>query len=562
MQSAAALQHAFTSQAGGSAEPGMYPAFRIALAGSLGLLLGGFTYASFPFSTLHQEAVASPEALTVRQELALESKPPQAAPAAAGASSPALGALPRYSREEVSKHKTREAGVWVTYKDGVYDVTKWLDLHPGGAGKIMLAAGGAVDPFWAMYQQHQKAEVKAMLEEYKIGELEGDGGPAPVYSDPYAKEPPRHPALISRSSNPCNAETPPSLLTANAITPTDFFYVRNHLPVPTVDADAYRLRVEGEGLRTMDLTLEALKTKFKKHTITATIQCAGNRRDEMNKIKAVKGLEWDTGVIGTATWSGVWLRDVLAYAGLDEDVDSSVAAHIHFVGLDSDSTSGEVYGTSIPIDKALGRHGDVLLAYEMNGQPLSRDHGFPVRAVVPGTVGARNVKWLGKIISSPEESRSHWQQRDYKCFNPQVDWDTVDWASAPAIQEMPVTSAICEPAPNSVLSVHDDELTVRGYAWSGGGRGIARVDVSVDGGKTWAAAEMKAPNQVQNRVWAWTLWQATLPMPKGLGARDMVVTCKATDTAYNTQPDTVAAIWNLRGCNNNAWHSVPVSVAA
>jgi len=200
---------------------------------------------------------------------------------------------------------------------------------------------------------------------------------------------------------------------------------------------------------------------------------------------------------------------------------------------------------------------DVLLAYEMNGEELPRDHGYPIRAIIPGVVGARNVKWLGKVVLSETESDSHWQKQDYRSFSPDIDWDNVDFSAAPSIQEMPVVSAIC------THKVNDEEqsVTVSGYAWSGDGKGIIRVDVSADGGKTWTGAVLKdkGSEERRNEVYDWTLWSATLPLPKGGNDVKAEIVCKAIDSAYNTQPDSAEAIWNLRGLLNNAWHRVQVS---
>ncbi|GIL59243.1 hypothetical protein Vafri_13880 [Volvox africanus] len=477
---------------------------------------------------------------------------------------------PIFTREEVAKHKTPQNRIWVTYKEGVYDITEFVEMHPGGLSKIMLAAGGGVEPFWSLYQQHRKPEVLQILEPYRIGTLEGGAAAAALASatdsDPYASDPARHPALIARSERPYNGETPGTLLAASPITPNEIFFVRNHLPVPHVDAASYKLKVEGEGTRSLELSLDELKSRFRKHTVTATIQCSGNRRSEMSRIKTVKGLAWDQGAIGTAVWGGVRLRDVLKAAGLSED--DPLVRHIQFEGYDKDPASGEIYGASVPLHKALSLHDDVLLAYEMNGQPLSADHGAPLRVIVPGVTGARSVKWLRRIIPSASESSSHWQQRDYKAFSPNVDWDSVEWTSAPALQEPPVTSTICEPAPGTPVSVSDGEITLRGYAWSGGGRGIIRVDVSTDGGTTWTAAKLLPPPQgapppgSYTGAWAWTLWEATLPLPKpaaeGNGPATLQLVCKAVDSSYNNQPDTISPIWNLRGIVNNAWHRVSV----
>lgn len=470
--------------------------------------------------------------------------------------------LPEYTRGEVAKHRTPENRVWVTKGDGVYDITDFIALHPGGAQRIMLAAGGPVEPFWGVYQQHNKQEVRDILEPYKIGKLAG-GQPPVAVVDPYAKEPERHPALITLTAKPFNAETPAALLAANLITPTDLFFTRNHLPVPEVDMRTYKLVVEGEGSRTLEFSLQELKSNFKKHTITMTMQCSGNRRSEMQRLKPIKGLEWQVGGISTATFSGVRLRDVLLAAGLSEE-DPDVE-HIQFVGLDTDPATQTQYGASIPAEKAMSLYGDVILAYEMNGEPLTADHGYPLRVVVPGVTGARSVKWLSKIIPAKEESSSHWQQKDYKSFCNDIDWDTVDWSSAPAIQESPVTSAITEPQNGTAIKASDKSVTLKGYAWSGGGRGVIRVDVSVDGGKTWEVAELtKLPgkdrmDQSFSRQWAWCLWQASVAVPKGhKGPLELI--CKATDSSYNSQPDTVAPIWNLRGVVNNAWHRVQVNV--
>ncbi|TNM89033.1 hypothetical protein fugu_005287 [Takifugu bimaculatus] len=471
-------------------------------------------------------------------------------------------ALPIFTQEDVTGHRTLEDGVWVTYKGGVYDITEFVAMHPGG-DKILLAAGGALEPFWSLYAVHNQEHVLEILSEYKVGELSAEDlkkQQSVTTSDPYSSDPVRHPALRVNSLKPFNAEPPPEILSDSYITPSAIFFKRNHLPVPQVDPGSYRLYIEGLPGGVLTLSLEDLKTKFPKHTVTATLQCAGNRRSEMNKVKQVKGLNWGIAAISNATWSGAKLRDVLLAAGYGPDV-AKWARHVQFEGLDKD-VSGTTYGASIPLNKAVSEEGDVLLAYEMNGEDLPADHGFPVRVVVPGTVGARNVKWLGKVTVSAEESGSHWQQNDYKGFSPGTDWDTVDFKSAPAIQELPIQSAITVPADGGVVERSSGEVTVKGYAWSGGGREVVRVDVSLDGGKTWQVAQLKdGENEAPpppGRAWAWKLWEVQAPLPPE--AQELEIICKAVDDSYNMQPDSVPPIWNLRGVLSNAWHRVKVKI--
>ncbi|CAL8335958.1 unnamed protein product [Lota lota] len=482
-------------------------------------------------------------------------------------------ALPVFSQEEVATHSSLEAGVWVTFRGSVYDITEFVAMHPGG-NKILLAAGGALEPFWALYAVHSQDHVLDILSEYKVGELNPEDQMrqrAVEPSDPYSSDPQRHPVLRVNSRKPFNAEPPPELLGDSYITPSALFFTRNHLPVPRVDPASYRLRVEGLP-RPLSLSLQELKSRFPKHTVTATLQCAGNRRSEMSAVRRVKGLDWGVAAIGNATWSGALLRDVLlAAGGGGPDAAARHARHVQFEGLDSDA-AGTAYGASIPLRKALSEDGDVLLAYEMNGEDLPADHGYPLRVVAPGTVGARSVKWLGRVVVSGQESASHWQQSDYKGFSPATDWDTVDFRSAPAIQELPVQSAITQPADGAVLE--RGEATVRGYAWSGGGREVVRVDVSLDGGETWRVARLRggeeeeeeeeeegegeAPPPPPGRAWAWKLWEVVAPLPPGV--QEVEIVCKAVDDSYNTQPDSVAPIWNLRGVLSNAWHRVRVKV--
>lgn len=458
---------------------------------------------------------------------------------------------------EVRKMDGRNgAPVYVTFRDGVYDVTEFVPSHPGG-DQIMQAAGGALEPFWALYAQHDAEFVYELLEEMRVGNLVRDAfSEKGAVNDLYANDPVRHPALVVQSARPFNAEPSPGLLAATQVTPNELFYVRNHLPVPVIEPSDYRLKVCGlDGEQVAEFSLQELKTRFKKHTVAATVQCAGNRRNELNSIKKVKGGEWDAGAISNARWSGARLSDVLHAAGLPDAYSSRAAGvyHVHFEGLDVDPAGGAGYAASIPID-VLERVPDVLLAYEMNDEDIPRDHGAPIRAVTPGIVGARSVKWLGKVTVSESESDSHWQRKDYRSFSPDVDWDNVDFSASPSIQEMPVISAICD----HTVDPETQSVTMRGYAWSGDGKGIVRVDVSADGGKTWTGAQLhdKGAPETRNQVYDWTLFSATLPLPAGDSAPELV--CKAIDSAYNTQPDSPEAIWNLRGLLNNSWHRVPV----
>ena len=474
-----------------------------------------------------------------------------------------IDGLPEYTLEDVRKNSTLEEGkVWVTYKYGVYDITEYFALHPGGAEKLSLAAGSSLEPYWAVFADHNADEVREILEGMRIGNIAREdrdkvAQQALTKEGPYANDPIRSPILKVTSQTPFYAGTPSVLLTENYITPKDIFFVRNHFPVPQVDPGQYTLEIKGEGVeKPIRLTLEELKTKFPKHVVTCTIQCAGNRQADMDKVKPLNGTVCMGGFIGTAVWGGACLRDVLLYAGVkEEDIE-----HVHFEGLDNNPLTGERYGGSVPALKAMGESGDCLLAYEMNGEEIPLDHGYPVRAVVPGVVGARNVKWLATVVASKEEYGGFWQKYRYKGFSPSVDWNNVDYSSAPAIQELPVTSLITSPVNGSQLEEGETEVSLRGIAWSGGGREVVRVDVSSDGGETWLVADIVAgAGQPYMRAWAWVVWEASVPVSKTKEG-EVELCCKAVDHSYNVQPDSTGPIWNLLGYLSNAWDRIHIKL--
>eukprot|EP00793_Prasinoderma_coloniale_P005110 PRCOL_00000871-RA len=478
--------------------------------------------------------------------------------------------LPEYTAADVSTHSEPKSGVWVSYGQGVYDITEFAKGHPGGSEKIMLAAGGALEPFWALFAEpHGKLATLQLLETLRIGNLRQDAAAAAAIADiddPYAEDPPRHPALVVQSPKPFNAESPAATLADARITPIPLFFIRHHMPVPLVDEKDYVLSVgdtrAGASSGTLELSLDDLK-KFPKVEVEATMQCTGNRRSSANEVKPTKGINWGVGAISNAVWGGARLRDVLEAAGIDVEAlaTGEGEAHVRFEGMDLDP-SGDPYGSSVPARRAL-RDGSAVLAYEMNGEPMPRDHGAPVRVIVPGVTGARSVKWVASLEVADEESESFWQRQDYKIYPPNTSFDNLAQGAKHAIpiQDTPLQSAITSPVPGATVSPRDGEVACAGYAFAGGGRGILRVDVSFDG-ENWTQAELDRPQKSAGRTYAWTLWKASVPIPEsaqraaGGEATPLRLRVRALDDEHNTQPSTAADVWNMRGLLTNSWHSI------
>ncbi|KAK9509718.1 hypothetical protein O3M35_006973 [Rhynocoris fuscipes] len=470
--------------------------------------------------------------------------------------------LPTYKMSEVAKHKDTDTRIWTTYRQGVYDITDYIHQHPGGSDVMKAVAGTSMDPYWKLYAFHEKNYIFETLERYRIGNLDKEDVPAIDGTDIWANEPKRHPSLKMPSEKPFCVEPQPQFLVQNYFTPNELFFVRNHLPVPDIDPSTYKLEVTGIGIDgTQSFTLEDIK-KMPKHTINCAIQCCGNRRSEMSKIKMVEGLNWDIAAIGNAEWTGVRLCEFLEQLDICEFVG---AEHVKFEGYDR-TPQNVPFGSSMPLLKALDPRGEVLLAYEMNGEPLSRDHGFPLRLLIPGTAGARSVKWLAKIILSNEESDSHYYAGEYKGFSPNVTWENVDFSTAPAVEELPVISAICVPSDGCEVDLNTEtDICVKGYSYSGGGRRIIRVDLTCDRGNTWHTANLLKEGKKELRAgqnhWDWTLWEANIPITEDLAAKkEFQIHVKAVDNSYSTQPECFRNIWNLRGIANVAYHKITIKV--
>lgn len=352
-------------------------------------------------------------------------------------------------------------------------------------------------------------------------------------------------SMIVRRADPYNAEPAPAALIERFLTPQASFYVRSHGAVPQLTSD-HAIVVTGIGVADRSFTLAELKDTFAEHRVTAVMQCAGNRRTDLQEVAGTAGDPWDVGAIGNAEWTGVRLADVLDAVC----TSGERASHVGFTCADEVDVDGEVaaYGVSIGMEKA--REPDVLLAWAMNGESLAPEHGAPLRLVVPGYAGVRSAKWLTRIELRETPSDAPIQAHDYKLFPASVTRDDADWDAGLTIDAMPLNAAICSPASGDVLP--GGERTIAGYAVAYG-RAVSRVEVSVNGGRDWCQAVL-ADDPPER--WAWVRWSLAVSLAKG--RHHLVV--RAFDDAGQAQPEHPDTVWNFAGYLCTAWHHVHLLV--
>lgn len=341
--------------------------------------------------------------------------------------------------------------------------------------------------------------------------------------------------MVVHVEDPFNAETGLGALGRHSLTATDAFYVRAHGPVPEVAPKTWRLQVHGLVERELVLSLATLREAFREREVTATLQCAGNRRAGLMAIRDIPGESpWGPGATGTAVWTGVALADVLALAG-----PLPGASHVGLEGADvcSEANPAQRFGGSIPLYKA--NRTEVLLAWAMNGEPLLPVHGAPVRVVVPGYIGARSVKWLHRIQLRSEPWRGYFQEVLYRLL---PEGSKPGPGAGMPLGLVALNSDVLSPVDGETVPAGPTE--VRGYAFAGGDRHVARVDVSLDGGSSWSQAELLE----DLGRWAWRHWRIMLELAPG----DCEIMVRAWDSSAATQPEDEAALWNPKGYVNNA----------
>jgi DMSO/TMAO reductase YedYZ molybdopterin-dependent catalytic subunit len=327
---------------------------------------------------------------------------------------------------------------------------------------------------------------------------------------------------------------------AYPITPLGLHYLLIHWDIPVVDPAAWRLVVDGEVERPLELSLDELRARPSVE-IAATMECAGNGR--VGLAPHVDSQPWLHEAVGTGLWRGVRLRDLLQEAGIRDG-----AVDVLFTGLDSglEEEVVQTYQRSLSLEDAL--RDEVLLAYELNGVPLPPQHGFPLRLLVPGWYGMTSVKWLAHISVLAHRFEGFQMAKRYRLQRDEDDEGT------PLTRMAPRALAV----PPGIPDFHSRERYVepgpcrlRGRAWSGYAR-IASVEVSVDAGETWNAAALE--HDVDSE-WAWSAW--TFDWDATLGRLELCF--RARDEAGNEQP--LDGEWNVGGYANNAVQRIVVNVS-
>jgi DMSO/TMAO reductase YedYZ molybdopterin-dependent catalytic subunit len=353
--------------------------------------------------------------------------------------------------------------------------------------------------------------------------------------------------LVPLKPSPFNAESAIPVLEA-PVTPSPAFYVRSNFPVPEIDPAAFRLRVDGAVKTTLELSLQELK-ELGSRTIATVMECAGNNRLQLAPLPS--GEPWHAGAVSAGEWTGVPLRPILERAGVKSGV-----VEILFEGTDhgkpKDGPGDIPFARSLPLEKAL--HEDTLLVYALNGEPLPRDHGAPLRLIVPQWYGMANVKWLRRIEAIAEPFTGYYQKNRYV-------YALAGGAPPTPVSTMRVKSLIVTPDEGATIPA--GPYVVRGKAWSGEGE-VVKVEVAVDGGDDWREAKLlpaagasgasglaSSPGAAYSwRSWEYE-WVADVAGRRALRSR-------ATDSSGNVQPE--APTWNKYGYGNNAVRPVIFTV--
>ncbi|KAH6603735.1 hypothetical protein Trco_008510 [Trichoderma cornu-damae] len=399
--------------------------------------------------------------------------------------------------------------------------------------------------------------------------------------------------------HPCNVEAPLStLFNAGFLTPQNLFYVRNHGDTPQVSmkqGQEWKLRVHGLVENEIEFSIQDLKEKFEVVTLPVTLVCAGNRRKEQNMVFKGLGFNWGAAGVSTGLFTGVYLADILDYCKPKNPLLSSYpsydkavpgrARHVIFEGAD-ELPKGK-YGTSQRLNWALDRRKAMLISWSLNGEDLSPDHGYPLRLVVPGQIGGRMVKWLQRIEVSDRESQHYLHFFDNKLLPSMVTADQarndVKWWFDPKyiINELNVNAAICLPAHNDIRQFASDpsimqKIPIEGYAYTGGGRRITRVEVTLDDGKNWNLADIQYPEDLYRMYpirnhpsfgnldlsttemsFSWCFWSLEVDIRSlAIDQDGGFIAVRAMDEALSIMPRDM--YWNATSMMNSWWFRIAV----
>ena len=325
--------------------------------------------------------------------------------------------------------------------------------------------------------------------------------------------------MVIREEEPLNIES--SFRTLDGlITPNKEFFVRTHFPMPVIKAKDWKLTVDGEVERELTLSSADLRN-LPARTAPLLLECAGNGRAQL--VPKAKGLLWESGAVGTAEWTGVPLSAVLDMAGVKPG-----AIEVILQGADTGEIAEEpkspgviAFERSLPLAKAM--QPEVSLAYKMNGEDLTREHGFPVRAVVGGWYGMASVKWLAKVTVTAAPYNGFWQSLEYAYWRRDRSRPTLT-----PVAEIQVKAQIARPVLSEAVPA-GKAYRVFGAAW-GGESEVAKVEVSADEGKTWAEAKLLG----EPIPYAWRLWEYAWEVPRNTGRYKLMA--RATDDRGRTQP--------------------------
>ncbi|KAI9765354.1 MAG: hypothetical protein M1840_007434 [Geoglossum simile] len=388
---------------------------------------------------------------------------------------------------------------------------------------------------------------------------------------------PRDPRLIRLTGvHPFNVEPPLSALyNEGFLTSPDLFYVRNHGAVPQVHEDEiqdWEFSIEGLVSNPMTITLRQLMSEYEQATYPITLVCAGNRRKEQNLVRKSKGFSWGSAGLSTALFTGVAMSEVIRRAR-----PLRRARYVCMEG--ADKLPNGFYGTSVKLNWVMDPNRGIMLAYKMNGEILRPDHGKPLRAVIPGQIGGRSVKWLKKLTITDVPSSNWYHINDNRVLpamvSPEESAENPHWwyDERYVIYDLNVNSAIAYPAHGEQLSLADsfENYRIKGYAYGGGGRRVGRVEISLDKGRTWRLSDINYPEDLYREAeqelyggrldmswressFCWCFWSLSVKVSELDGASDILV--RAMDEAMNIQPRDM--YWSVLGMMNNPWFRVAI----